>query len=311
VTRRRLATTGDAHPDASAEVLPDPLLDSHVHFWDPHRLRYPWLGSVPALDRAFLPEHLPRDVPVGTQLVVVEADRLAAQAGAEVGWLRGMRAAGAPIAAVVAHTALEKGEGCAGSLTDLAADPAVAGVRRLLQDEPGGFALREGFAAGAFLLARTGLVLDLCVRRHQLAEAAELVRRRPELMFVLDHLGKPEVSPASFRPWSEDLSRLAALPNVVCKLSGLATEAAPDRRAPQHLLPFLREAIDLFGPGRCMFGSDWPVLTLAMSYGRWLDLVREAVGDLAPDQRADVLHRTARGVYRTDGFGDPTSAPFA
>ena len=164
-----------------------------------------------------------------------------------------------------------------------------------------GFALGDGFLAGAQLLARAGVSLDLCIHNHQFAEVTELVRRHPDLTCVLDHLGKPQISPEGFRSWAADLRRLAALPNVTCKLSGLATQADPGHRTPSHLMPFLRQAIDSFGPGRCMFGSDWPVLTTAMSYRQWLDVVGEAIGDLTGEERLDVLGRTAEAVYGVDG----------
>ena len=284
-----------------------PFLDTHVHFWDPGRFDYPWLGSAGALNRAFLPEDLLRETDHRVQIVVVEADRRPGQALAEVEWVCGLREAGAPVVGVVAHAPLEVGVQVEGRLGELAAVPLVGGVRRLLQDEGEGFALAPGFLQGADLLARAGMPLDVCIRRHQLAEATELVRRCPELTFVLDHLGKPEVSPESLRPWARDLRRLADLPNVTCKLSGLATEAEPDRRTPAHLVPFLRQAIDLFGPRRCMFGSDWPVLTTAMSYSRWLGVVAEAIGDLTAEEQDHVMRRTALGVYRISGATPPGS----
>jgi len=279
------------------------VVDGHVHFWDPGRFDYPWLRSAGLLNRAFLPEHLRQQGPDGQQVVFVQADCLPEQGQAEAAWVAGLREAGAPIAAAVVQVPLEQGERIEGRLAELAGTALVGGVRRLLQDEGPGFALGEGFLAGTELLAGAGLPLDLCIRRHLLAEVTELVRRRPGLFFVLDHLGKPEVSPGAFRSWAEDLQRLAAAPNVACKLSGLATEAVPERRTAAHLVPFLRHAIDVFGPRRCMFGSDWPVLTTAMSYQQWFDVVSEAISDLTAQERADVLAGTARAVYRieTDG----------
>ena len=272
------------------------FVDAHVHFWDPGVFDYPWLATVPDLDRPFLPPDLPPD-PGRQGIVFVQADCLPGQSVAEASWVDGLREAGAPVVGAVAHAPLESGTGSAMALRQLALQPLVVGVRRLLQDETPGFAVLPDFVAGVELLAGPGMVMDLCIRRHQLAEVTELVRRCPQVEFVLDHLGKPEVSPRALRPWAADLNRLSALPNVRCKLSGLATEADPDHRTPADLMPFLRSAIDAFGPGRCMFGSDWPVLTLAMPYGRWLDLVREAVADLTADEQDLVLRGTAVAAY--------------
>jgi L-fuconolactonase len=272
-------------------------LDAHVHFWDPERLNYPWLSQVPFLNRPHLPADLVAQGARPEGVIAVEADRLTAQALTEADWLGGVGREDLPVARVVGHVPLERGQGCAGELERLAALPAVGGVRRLLQDEPAGAALRPEFVAGVRLLATVGLPMDLCVRHYQLPEVTELARRVPEVTFVLDHLGKPEISVAAFADWASNLERLAGLPNVRCKLSGLATEADADHRAPEDLLPFLGHAVAAFGPERCMFASDWPVVTLAMAYGQWLDLVREAVHDLDVVQRDLVLRGTARRVY--------------
>jgi L-fuconolactonase len=281
-------------------------VDAHVHFWDPRRLDYPWLAAVPDLNRPFLPADLVHDGASPQGIIFVQADCVPHHALAEVDWVHRLRDGGTPIVGIVAHAPLERGTGCADLLGHLAGLPLVTGVRRLLQDESPGFATLPGFMAGAELLGELEMPLDLCVRRHQLAEATELVRRLPSVRFVLDHLAKPTISPPSFRSWAKSLSTLAELPNVRCKLSGLATEAEPGRRTSADLLPFLRHAIDAFGPARCMYGSDWPVSTTAIGYGQWLDLVRDAVSDLTADERDLVLRRTALTAYGV--VGGPDSA---
>ena len=295
-------TAADPGPRTGVVVPPvgrGTYVDAHVHFWDPARFAYPWLASTGPLNRPFLPGDLRASGATPAGVVAVEADRLTGQALAEARWLSELTEAALPIVAVVAHAPLEQGAGGAGeALKRLAALPRVTGIRRLLQDEPAGFGTSPGFVAGAGLIARTRGVLELCVRRHQLVEATELARRLPQVTFVLDHLGKPEIHPTAFSSWAADITRLAALPNVLCKLSGLATEAEPGRRDPAHLVPFLRHAVDVFGPGRCMFGSDWPVLTLAMGYGQWLRLVRDAVADLTGDEQDHVMRRSALAAYQ-------------
>lgn len=278
------------------------VLDSHVHFWDPHRLRYPWLAGEPALNRTFLPADLStaRRTDAGG-IVVVEADRLSEEAVAEVDWLTGLASAGAPVRGIVAHVPLERGIACRPTLAELADRPLVVGVRRLLQDQPTGFALSANFVAGVRQLAEQGFVLDLCVRDGQLAEVTELVRRCPEITFVLDHLGKPAVDRRPFRDWAHAADRLAALPNVACKLSGLTSEADCATSTPAHLGSYLRHAVEVFGPARCMFGSDWPVASLTTTYGGWLAIVREAVADLTAADRDRIMIRTAEAVYGLDG----------
>jgi L-fuconolactonase len=270
-------------------------VDGHVHFWDPDRFHYRWLRGDPHLDRPFLPEHLDA-APGPAGIVVVQADCLPSESAGEVAWFHDLASRGAPVAAIVAHVALE--EPAAGArLDELARTPLVTGVRRLLQDEPAGFARRPEFVAGVRLLARHGMTMDLCVRHHQIAEATALVRDVPEVVFVLDHLGKPRVTSAPAEAWKHDLRGLAALPNVCCKLSGLATEAEEPRA--DHMLPYLRFALEVFGPDRCLFGSDWPVLTPVMAHGRWREVVLEAIADLTAPEQHHVMAETASAVYRT------------
>jgi L-fuconolactonase len=278
------------------------LLDSHVHFWDPHRLHYPWLAGEPALNRTFLPVDLSAARrSEGGGVLVVEADRASGEAMAEVDWLTGLAHAGAPVRGVVAHVPLEWGLACRPMLAELAARPLVVGVRRLLQDQPTGFAVTANFVAGVRQLAEHRFVLDLCVRDRQLGEVTELARRCPEITFVLDHLGKPAVGRRPLRDWARDVDRLAALPNVACKLSGLTSEADRATRTPAHLGPYLRHAVAAFGPARCMFGSDWPVASLTTTYGGWLGTVRQAVADLTAADRHRIMIRTAETVYGLDG----------
>ncbi len=278
------------------------VLDSHVHFWDPHRLHYPWLAAEPALNRTFGPADLAAARRSdGGGVLVVEADRAPEEAEAEVDWLTGLVRAGAPVRGIVAHVALEQGLGCRATLARLAARPLVVGVRRLVQDQPVGFALSPGFVAGVRQLAEHPFPLDLCVREHQLAEVTELVRRCPEVTFVLDHLGKPAVGRTPLREWARDVGRLAAMPNVACKLSGLTSEADRAASTSADLLSYLRHAVAAFGPARCMFGSDWPVASLTTTYGSWLDTVREAVADLGAADRDRIMIRTAEAVYGLDG----------
>ena len=261
------------------------VLDSHVHLWEPHRLHYPWLAGEPALNRAFLPVDLAAARRSDGGVLVVEADRASDEAVAEVDWLTGLARAGALLA-------------------ELAARPLVVGVRRLLQDQRTGFALAPDFVAGVRQLAEHRFVLDLCVREHQLAEAAELARRCPEITFVLDHLGKPAVGRRPLQDWARDVHRLAALSNVACKLSGLTSEAARAAGTPAQLRSFLRHAVAEFGPERCMFGSDWPVASLTTTYDGWLDTVCDAIADQTAADQDRIMNQTAETVY---GLGGPRS----
>jgi L-fuconolactonase len=275
------------------------VLDSHLHLWDPAVLDYDWLAGD--LRRRFGPGELAaatRSDEEGTTwgFVAVQAECAPEQSLAEVDWISGL-AAEAGVRGIVARAALEQGSAVRDDLAALASRPLVRGVRRLLQDEPAGFARQPAFVAGAREVARAGLVFDACVRAPQLDDVVALADAVPELAIVLDHLGKPQVgSPAvpgrvDGAGWAAALRSLAERPNVVVKLSGLPAESAGDW-SPAQLDPFLEVALDAFGPTRLMFGTDWPVSRGPLA---WRDYVADRVGAGAVD---DVFRRTAERVYR-------------
>ena len=179
--------------------------------------------------------------------------------------------------------------------------PPVVGIRRNYQDEAPGFARQPSFARGLRALPDFGFTHDLCILWHQIEETIELVARCPEVQFILDHCAKPAI--AAPRPadadarWRAGMRALAALPNVVCKLSGLVTEADHARWQPSDLQPYLEYALAVFGTERLLFGSDWPVVKLASSWARWLATLREALADLSEAEQAAIFAGNARRVY--------------
>ncbi len=272
------------------------MIDSHLHVWDPARHEYPWLAAEPELNRAFLPSDLDLGGHEIDGVVVVEAG--CRSGPAELGWLEHLAATWPDLLGIVAQVPLEQGRSVAPLLAEAAARPLTAGVRRNVQDEPPGFMLAESMLAGVRLLQAYDLPFDACVREHQLEELVELVDRCPQVTFVLDHLGKPAIGGQRRQPWFDRLATLARRPNVVVKLSGLTTEADHAQWRPADIAPYLSHAVEQFGPDRCMFGSDWPVATLATTYARWVDLVLDAIAGLAGDERASILAGTAARIYR-------------
>jgi len=275
------------------------VVDSHIHFWDPARLHYAWLKTEPRLNRAFLPADIPRGRVPLEALVFVEADRRASEALAEVEWVVGLSSPSGRVAGVVA-AALHR-QSAEADLDALQRRGEVKGIRRLLQDVRPGFSTDPAFLQALSSLEGRELVFDLCVRGHQLAEATALVRQCPGVTFVLDHLGKPAVQHRPDRIWLTDIARLAALPNVRCKLSGLSSEvrdAVGDAPVGDRFAPYLDHALQTFGPARCMFGSDWPVASLTISYEAWFDRVCAALARFPLDDLEQVVRRTAIATYR-------------
>ena len=280
---------------ADGSLAPEPMrvVDAHVHLWDPRLLRYTWLDGT-ALDRLIDATTLRAASGTVTDFVVVQADCADTQGLAEVGWLVEQSAQLPGLRGIVAFAPLERGAGVRDHLGALRAIPTVVGVRRLIQDERPGFAVADRFLEGVAELADFELTFDVCVRSPQLDEVIELVRRTPDVQFVLDHVGKPQIGADPSR-WQLQIAELAARRNIVCKLSGLMTEIVSGPTGVEAAEPYLAHALAEFGPDRCLFGSDWPVMTLAATYSDWLDLVLSLVPG-EHDRRA-VLAGTAERVY--------------
>lgn len=173
------------------------------------------------------------------------------------------------------------------------------GIRHQVQGEPDPeWLLRPDVRDGLAAVAEAGLVYDLVVLPHQLPACVRAAAGHPGLTFVLDHLGKPPIATGALRPWATAVRALAALPNTVCKLSGMVTEADHAKWTVDGLRPYADTVLDAFGPGRLMFGSDWPVCTLAASYGQVVDAAEELTGGLGTEERAEVFGGTATRVYR-------------
>ncbi|MEU6468392.1 amidohydrolase family protein [Streptomyces massasporeus] len=180
-------------------------------------------------------------------------------------------------------------------LRALPGGPYLKGIRHQVQGEPDPeWLLRPDVQRGLAAVADAGLVYDLVVLPHQLPACVRAATALPGLTFVLDHLGKPPIASGALEPWATGLRALAALPNTVAKLSGLLTEADPASWTVEDLRPYAEVALEAFGPGRLMYGSDWPVSTLGAAYGDTLDLTRRLTD---PHDHPQILETTATRVY--------------
>ncbi len=276
------------------------IIDAHHHLWDRGRFSYQWLKQMPALDRDFILrdyEQLITGTGV-TKSIHVQAEVEPLYGIQETRWILSMADAAGPVAGVVGWAPIEQ-EGIGAFLEKLGTHPKLKGIRRLIQSEADpGFCARPEFVAGVRKLAPLNLSFDICIYHPQLGAAIELVRQVPEVNFVLDHIGKPAIKDRLVEPWKAQLRELAALPNVWCKVSGMATEADWTAWKPADLRPYLDHVIDCFGFSRLMWGSDWPVCTLAASYGQWLELVQEAVQGASEAEKRQLFWDTATVFYR-------------
>jgi len=276
------------------------ILDTHVHFWDVAALRYPWIERGSFFDRTFLTQdylRASRDRPVAG-LIFVEADADRTCTLQEARWVHSLCATEPAIRGIVARVALTGNASVIEELDTLAAMPLVRGIRDNIQGHPPGFATQAAFVRGVREVGNRGLHFELCIQHHQLSETLELARRCAEMPLVLDHCAKPDIRGAAREPWLSLIRQLAALPHLVCKISGLVTEADWQRWQPEDLLWYARQAAEAFGPDRILFGSDWPVCELAGGLARWLPVAEALAAPWSESERESFFFGNAQRVYR-------------
>lgn len=275
-------------------------IDAHHHLWDLTRREQPWMDGAWAepIRRTFTPDDLAPHLDAhGIDATVVVQSSSSVEETRELLALAG---GSDRIAGVVGWADLTD-PGVGEVLAELAAGPGgdrLVGLRHQVQDEPDPRWLdREDARRGLAAVADAGLVYDLLVTPRELPAAIDAVRELPQLRFVLDHAAKPPVASGERDPWAGQLAALAALPNVDCKLSGLVTEADWDGWKPEQVLPYAWHVLDAFGPGRVLFGSDWPVCVLAATYDEVVALADRATLRLGEDERAAVFGGNAARAY--------------
>lgn len=278
-----------------------PIVDSHLHIWDLGRFRYPWLDDIPLLNRNYsIEDYRGATAPVEIEaMVFVQCEAEPAQALAEAQWVAGEAARDPRIRGIVAWAPLEKGAAAEPELEALMRIPLLRGIRRIIQFEPAlDFCLRPGFIAGVRLLARFGLSFDINIDYRHMANTVAFARQAPEVPMILDHIGKPDIKGRALEPWRTHLRELAALPNLVCKMSGLVTEADREAWTPADLRPFFDAVVDAFGFDRLIFGGDWPVCRLGAEYPRWVATLDGLLAGVGTDERRKLYRDNAMRFYR-------------
>ena len=282
--------------------MPDcPIVDAHLHLWDPGHFRMTWLDGDDVLNKPYgLAEYREHTAGLPIEaMVYLQVDVEPPYALLEAEWAVERAREDPRLQAIVAWAPLEHGEHARSFLHALVRiDTRIKGVRRILQSEPDDFGTRPDFVRGVRLLPEYGLSFDICISHRQLKGAIELVRACPETAFMLDHIAKPNIREHVLDPWREDMRELASLPNVSCKISGVTTEADHGAWTPDDIAPYVLHAIDVFGEDRVAFGGDWPVALLATSYRRWVETLDALTTGLSPAARAKLWADNARDFYR-------------
>ena len=270
-------------------------IDSHQHFWRYSPQEYPWIDPEWPIRRDYLPVDLEPELR-RNQLegcVAVQAR----QSLEETRWLLELAESAPFIKGVVGWVDL-RSPGLESQLAEFAGKPKLAGVRHVVQDEPDDqFMLRKDFQRGIAKLREFELTYDILIYPRQVPAAIELARAFPEQPFVLDHLAKPQIRDRILLPWSTQIRSLAQCPNVMCKISGLVTEANWQGWQAEDFQPYLEIAFEAFGPDRLMFGSDWPVALLAADYEQVFNLVRDYLVRHNQEAEAKVFGLNAARFY--------------
>ncbi|MBA2469632.1 MAG: amidohydrolase family protein [Chloroflexia bacterium] len=279
-------------------------IDSHHHFWDPAARDYAWMKGLTALERSFGPEDLrPLLAANGIDATVI------VQAHASVDETREMlqTAAGTNFVAGVVGWVDLTDPRVGGVLHELQAGDTGAwlkGIRPMLHDEADeNWILQEIVQSNLHVVAEAGIVLDLLVTPRELPAAITTVRDYPHLKFVVDHIAKPPIASGAIDDWAAMMHEFADLEHVACKLSGMVTETNPEGWSVDGLTPYVAAVYEIFGPDRMMFGSDWPVCTLAASYDAVVNAARESLeklGVLDDTTEAAIFGNTAIHWYGLD-----------
>lgn len=275
------------------------MLDTHHHLWTYRPADYPWI---------------PEDSPLARDHLMPQLQQVTAEAGMDgtiVVQARQVSEESTDLLALAADSELIRGvvgwaplisEKIQAELEAPAADPKFVGVRHVLQDEPDDYFLRDDFHRGLAVLPALDLRYDLLIFQRQLPVAIRLVDRHPDLGIIIDHLAKPEVQPGRIdEDWRRGMKELARRDHILgVKFSGLATEFPQDQPVdPPTIRAYFEETLEIFGPDRVMFGTDWPVCLLRLpSYQNWVETVSEIAASLSPDEKEAFFSRNGMTAYQ-------------
>ncbi|MBG6165346.1 L-fuconolactonase [Labrenzia sp. EL_195] len=270
-------------------------IDAHQHFWDIARGDYHWLTpELGPIYRNFLPSDLAPNLEAhgisGTILVQ------AAPTLAETRFMLSLADNSPAVKGVVGWVDFESTD-APQIISDLAAHPAIVGLRPMIQDiEDDDWMLRDNLTPAFEALIANDLTFDALTFPRHLENLSALLIRYPDMRVVIDHGSKPLIRDSLIDDWAASMKQLAADTNAFCKLSGLVTEAKPDWSV-DDLRPYVDHLLSTFGPQRILWGSDWPVCLLASSYERWVEATETLLNGLTPDEKDAVLGLNALRAY--------------
>ncbi len=275
------------------------IIDTHQHLWDTSNLSYPWLDDFDALGKRYLIDDY-RQACKGMNVVRsvhVEADVAPEHIVEEVRWLAQIVPSDRMIGAIVASAPLEASN-AEEILKQLVEYELVVAIRRMAWHHPDDqFYRSPELIKGVQLLEKFNLSFDLCANHQQLPAAIDLVKATPNVRHAVNHCGGPDIKGQQFQPWADHISQLASFDNVYCKVSGIVTTAS-ENWTKAELKPYIDRLVETFGYDRLMFGSDWPVCTLAAEYQQWVEALLWAIQDATDVDKQKLFHDNAKLFYR-------------
>ncbi len=275
------------------------IIDTHLHLIYRERLSYPWLTNVPALDADFTYERYAREAHrLGIGAVLhMEVDVAETDIEGETDFVGDLaRAEKSLLVGAIASCRPEQA-GFADYLERVRGKGIVRGFRRVLHVVPDDVSEGHLFRENIKRLAGTGLTFDLCVLPHQIAKAIALADLAPDVRFILDHCGVPDIKGGGFDAWEGPLAEIARRPNVTVKLSGLPAYGAEDWTL-EDLKPYFAHVVETFGFDRMVWGSDWPVCTLGGGLSTWMGATQALLSGVSLGDKEKVFSANARRIWR-------------
>jgi L-fuconolactonase len=284
-----------------------PIIDTHLHLWDPSWIAYSWQKGNALLNRKYQVEDYQRDsngIDVEAMVFLechVDDAPGSGQYIREIEFVEHEAQRDPRIRAIVAKVPLERGKAVEQILDEMITRfPKLRGIRRIpeFEADPRGFMLNSQFIEGVRLLKQYNLHFELNVNYTQMDDALEFLERVPDVPIVLDHCGKPGINGGQIEAFRRHIRSMAQRPKVICKLSDLPVEANWDRWTEEDLRPFIEASLEAFGPGRVMYGGDWPVCLQATSLKRWVEVLDWALVGLAEPELRMFYRDNANCFYR-------------
>lgn len=277
------------------------LLDTHLHLIYPDKIGYGWTKGIEALaNQPFEIKNylgLTADKEVAGSLFM-EAGVDDSDYQAETRFIAELAAdPNQRIVGLIASCRPEQDAGF-GAWLDECADMPVPGYRRILHVVDDALSQSDIFRSNVRKIGARGQTFDLCFLARQLPIATELAAACDNTQMVLNHCGVPDIAGGGLDPWRQNISSLAALPNVACKVSGLPAYCAPGTQSLETISPWLDHVLEAFGPDRLVWGSDWPVVNLGGGLPAWLEITGKYLASLSPEEAAKIASGNARRIYK-------------